>query len=189
LRDLGEGRVLAELQVAGRAKLSGAETDLTYAAVYTVRGGKIVRGREYKTVGQALDAAGVAMPEGSVEVVRRFVDAVGDLPASLACLDPDVQWIPLRAATEGAYHGHEGYERFYDDTFESFESFEPQFELRELPEGRVLAWGTILVRGMGSGVEIQVPTGGIFEVRGGKVTRWEDFGSKEKALDAARLRE
>ena len=31
--------------MSGRAKLSGVETDLTYAALYTFREGKIVRGR------------------------------------------------------------------------------------------------------------------------------------------------
>ena len=145
-----------------------------------------MRGREYLTREAAFDAAGLGE---NVEVVRRLIDSRLDLEAALPLVDPDVEWIPLRAATEGAYRGHEGVERFIDDTLESFESFEPQFELRELPDGRVLAWGTILVRGMGSGAALEVPTGGIFEVRGGKVTRWEDFGSKEKALDAAPLRE
>jgi ketosteroid isomerase-like protein len=82
-----------------------------------------------------------------VEVVRRLLDAGerADIPAALACLDPDLEWIPLRAATEGAYHGHDGYEKFGADTRENFEVFEPHFELRELGE-RVLAWGTITMR-------------------------------------------
>src|SRR3954462_2789340 len=45
--DLGANGVLAVLRVAGRARLSGVETDLSYAVVYTVRDGKVVRGREY----------------------------------------------------------------------------------------------------------------------------------------------
>jgi ketosteroid isomerase-like protein len=46
-------------RISGRAKLSGVETDLTYAAVYTIRDGKIARGREYWTKEQALEAAGL----------------------------------------------------------------------------------------------------------------------------------
>jgi hypothetical protein len=31
---------------------------------------------------------------------------------------------------------------------------------------------------------VNVESGGLFEFRDGKVVRWEDFGSKEKALAA-----
>ena len=54
IRDLGDGRVLAQQEVAGRAKLSGAETRLEYWVMYTVRDGKVVRGREYATAEEAL---------------------------------------------------------------------------------------------------------------------------------------
>src|SRR5256885_1513170 len=52
LIDAGEDQVVAVLQIMGRAKLSGVETDLTYAALYTIQDGKIVRGREYWTKDQ-----------------------------------------------------------------------------------------------------------------------------------------
>jgi limonene-1,2-epoxide hydrolase len=101
---------------------------------------------------------------------------------------PDVEFIPLRAATEGAFHGHRGVEEFVADTLENFVTFEPHYELRDLG-AQVLAWGTIHVRGRGGGVEMDIPTGGIFELRQGKIVRWQDFGSKEKALEAVGLRE
>jgi ketosteroid isomerase-like protein len=56
LRESADGRVVAEQRVAGRAKLSGAETELVYAVVYSVRDGKIVRGREYATLEEARQA-------------------------------------------------------------------------------------------------------------------------------------
>src|SRR5436190_16603149 len=58
LIDAGEDRVAATRN-SGRAKLSGVETDITYAALYTIRDGKIARGREYWTKEQALEAAGL----------------------------------------------------------------------------------------------------------------------------------
>jgi ketosteroid isomerase-like protein len=58
VRDLGDGRVVSEHHASGRAKLSGAATEFHYAVFQTVRDGKIVRGREYATVEEALDAAG-----------------------------------------------------------------------------------------------------------------------------------
>ena len=59
LRDLGDDRVLSIQRLKGRAKLSGAETDLRFAVVSTVRDGKVVRGREYLSVEDALEAAGL----------------------------------------------------------------------------------------------------------------------------------
>jgi ketosteroid isomerase-like protein len=59
LADAAEGRVIAVLRISGRAKLSGVETELAYAAVYTIRDGKIARGREYWTRAEAFEAAGL----------------------------------------------------------------------------------------------------------------------------------
>ncbi len=58
LIDAGGDKVIAVLRNSGRAKLSGIETDLTYAVVWTIRDGKIARGREYWTRDEALEAAG-----------------------------------------------------------------------------------------------------------------------------------
>ena len=59
IRDLGGECVVAEQRVSGRAKISGAKTELRYAVVYILRDGKIVRGREYANLGQALAAVGL----------------------------------------------------------------------------------------------------------------------------------
>ena len=60
LIDAGEDNLIAVTRISGHAKLSGVETDLTYAALYTFRDGKIARGREYWTRDEALEAAGVS---------------------------------------------------------------------------------------------------------------------------------
>ena len=57
ITELGADRVVVEHHLSGRAKLSGAQTELRYAVVYTIRHGKIVRGREYATFDEALEAA------------------------------------------------------------------------------------------------------------------------------------
>jgi hypothetical protein len=71
---------------------------------------------------------------------------------------PDVEFLPLRAATEGAYLGIAGIERFVADTEEIFEKFEPHYEFLDLGE-RVLAWGTIHVRARQSGIDTDIPVG------------------------------
>jgi ketosteroid isomerase-like protein len=60
LIDLGDDRVLAMQHATGRAKGSGVETEIRYAVIYTVRDGKIVRGREYIDRNQALEAVGLS---------------------------------------------------------------------------------------------------------------------------------
>ena len=48
------------MRISGRAKLSGVETDMTYAELSTLRDGKIARGRQYFTRDEALEAAGLS---------------------------------------------------------------------------------------------------------------------------------
>ena len=69
-------------------------------------------------------------------------------------------------------------------TFEIFRADYP--ETRDLGD-RVLAIGTVHVRGRGSGVETEVPSAGVAWFRGGKATRWEDFGDRKLAMGAAGL--
>jgi ketosteroid isomerase-like protein len=57
--DAGDDRVVSVQRVSGTAKLSGVPTELVYGVVYTVRDGKIVRGREYATRDEAFEAAGL----------------------------------------------------------------------------------------------------------------------------------
>jgi ketosteroid isomerase-like protein len=124
------------------------------------------------------------MSEANVETVRRFLEAAAadDLAACLACLHPELEWIPMRVGTEGAFRGHEGFERFRDDTWEHYDSFEARYELLDLDERGVLGWGAVYVRGKGSGLQMEVPSAGVFEFRDGLIARWRDFGTRERAL-------
>jgi ketosteroid isomerase-like protein len=55
---MGDDQVLVLGRVAGRARVSGIETEQRLAILYTVRVGRIVRGREYRTKQEAKAAAG-----------------------------------------------------------------------------------------------------------------------------------
>ncbi len=100
--------------------------------------------------------------------------------------DPELEWLPHRSLTEGAYHGIAGIERFAADTREMFDVFELRYELLDLGE-QVLGWGTIHFRARLSGIESEIPFGGLVTVREGRIARFEDHGSKEAALAAAGL--
>jgi ketosteroid isomerase-like protein len=60
ITDAGKDMVIVLLRISGRAKLSGVETELNFATLFTSRDGKIVRGREYWTRDEALEAAGLS---------------------------------------------------------------------------------------------------------------------------------
>jgi ketosteroid isomerase-like protein len=100
----------------------------------------------------------------------------------------DVVFLPIRTATEGAYLGIAGTERFAADTEEMFDKFEMHCELLEVGE-QIIIWGTVHVRARQSGIETDIPMGGAIEFRDGKIVRWEDVGSKTKALEAVGLAE
>jgi ketosteroid isomerase-like protein len=132
------------------------------------------------------------MSQENVEIVRRLNDGLnrGEMNEMeiRSFFHPDVEFVPRRAATEGAFRGFAGIERFRADTEEILEKFEPHYEFLDLGE-RVVAWGTIHVRARQSGIDTDIPVGGVFEFRDGKIVRWEDFGSKDKALKAVGLSE
>lgn len=89
-----------------------------------------------------------------------------------------------RVATEGVYRGIAGIERFNADTAEVFDKFELRCEFEDLGD-RTLIWGVVHVRARASGIETEIPMGGIVDLRDGRVIRFQDFGSKQAALEAA----
>jgi hypothetical protein len=125
------------------------------------------------------------MSQENVEMVASVVDRwnSGEWVVPDA-YDPELEWLPHRSVTEGAYHGIDGIERFAADTREMFDVFELRYELADLGE-QVLGWGTIHFRARLSGIESEIPFGGLVTLREGRILRWEDLGSKEAALEAA----
>jgi ketosteroid isomerase-like protein len=58
LDDAGD-QIVATFRMSGRAKLSGAATELRFAVAITIRDGKCIRAREYMTREEALEAVGL----------------------------------------------------------------------------------------------------------------------------------
>jgi ketosteroid isomerase-like protein len=57
--EVGEDLVISVQHVTGRARLSGIETELRYAVLYTLRDDRIARVKEYRDRQQALEAVGL----------------------------------------------------------------------------------------------------------------------------------
>jgi ketosteroid isomerase-like protein len=127
---------------------------------------------------------------GNADTFLAAVDTVnrGDLDALLDLLDAEIHLDPLRAATEGTFDGHEGIRNWWRDTQESFEVFRLGYpDVRDLPAGRVIALGSIHIRGRGSGVETDTPTAVIADFRDGRMSYFKDYGDHANALRAAGL--
>jgi uncharacterized protein len=133
------------------------------------------------------------MSQENVDLVRWALEAFprGDMEEMLSFMDPEGE---LHSAIVGGaegnvYRGHEGFRRWYADSFESFEELQNDWlEFRDLGN-RVLAFGRVHARGRESGVEIDSPMAWVFTVRGGKLVKAEGFLDPAEALEAAGVRE
>jgi ketosteroid isomerase-like protein len=127
----------------------------------------------------------------NVEAFRHAVDAAnrGDIEGAVRYCTEDTVFLALRSTLQGGYRGHDGIRTLFADNAENFDVWELRYsELHDLGD-RVLAIGVLRVRGKGSGLETEVPSAGIATMRGGKIARWQDFGDRDRALEAAGLSE
>ena len=129
------------------------------------------------------------MSESRVEVVKRLMDAVNlrDIDALAEVTTSDLEWFPVFAArVEGdAYRGREGIEKFLGEVDETWAEFLPSpEEYRDLGD-RVLALGRLRARGRASGVPVDSPWAGVFDFRGGEVSRIRTFLDHNEALRAS----
>jgi hypothetical protein len=123
-----------------------------------------------------------------VEIFRTCVDALNrvDRDEIVRLVDPEIVFIPMRAAVTGAYIGHVGMEEFLLENEDKYEYFLAEFDLLEaLPDGRVLSIGVIRVRGKGGEEETCVKTAGIASFRNGKMLSWHDYGDEATARSKA----
>src|SRR5437763_2960211 len=121
---------------------------------------------------------------GPVEIFQEAVEALNrvDLDAMRRICDPEIVFLPLRAAVTGPFIGHKGMEDFVEENAQRFDLFQAEFdELEALPDGRLLAIGFILMRSKGGKAETRYRTAGIATFRGERMTSWHDYGDVDVA--------
>ena len=130
------------------------------------------------------------MAADNVDLFRRAVRAANedDEQTLLELFAEDAEVFALRSVTEGPYRGPDGLRAFLADNRESFDLFRLNYEdVRDLGDGRVLAIGTLRIRGKGSGVETDVPSAQVITFRDGRIVHLHDYRDAERALEAAGL--
>jgi ketosteroid isomerase-like protein len=134
------------------------------------------------------------MSQEDVEVVRRAIAALNerDIDGYLACCADDVQLVTPLAEIGGVYDGKEAIRRFFADMDDTSPDFHIVTERLESISGdRVLGFLRISATGRASGLPaaVDTPTGNVYDMADGKIARVRIFLDRDKALEAAGLRD
>ncbi len=133
------------------------------------------------------------MSRENVEIVRRFVALyeAGDRGAWRDYFDPECTWDTSGTAfpMAGVYRGHEGVETFFREWLSTWDDY--RFEPREVVDLGEAVMVTFRQggRGRASGIEVDREFVGLYNVRDGLIFRYQQFESREEALEAVGLSE
>ena len=132
------------------------------------------------------------MSHGDVETLRAEYEAIsrGDWPAVFREAHPDFELkTPDRGLVPQTVRGRQEARRAFEDFFEPFEEVlaEPQefFERGDL----IVVFFLLRSRPKGSSAVVEIRAGHLWTMREGKPARCEIFPEREKALEAAGLRD
>ncbi len=101
---------------------------------------------------------------------------------------PEVEIVSQTSRLAGVpYRGYDGISRWIEETFESFDEWTLELdEVEERTPGRVLAVGSVHMRGRESGAAVDMPCGWIFDFEEALCTRFETFPNRvEEARSVA----
>jgi ketosteroid isomerase-like protein len=124
------------------------------------------------------------------ELIRREFDRwnAGEREIDPEVVHPDA--VVHSAMTDATYHGYEGGRRWMAEIDGQFENWHLSIdEFREASADRLLALGTIHLRGRASGVEFDQPMGWLLTFAGERLIGMRNIPDRAKALDAAGLAE
>jgi ketosteroid isomerase-like protein len=132
----------------------------------------------------------------SEENVHRFIENAEafnrrDVGGLLALMDPEIEFEPQQAALQGTFVGHQGVGEWLADLAQHYEIESGNVDYAEIRDlgDRVLGLGTLRFTAKGSGIATEAPVAILATFRNGLMTRFKDYGDKDKALEAAGLSE
>jgi hypothetical protein len=130
------------------------------------------------------------MDDARLEVARAALEAWnrGDVEALVATFDPHCEVHAALALSAEPYRGHAGIRRWQREATESFGGFTVRWgALRPLPDGRLLALGTVELEGTASGIQIAPDVGYLATFDGLLIKSVRVFMSHAEAEAAAGL--
>jgi ketosteroid isomerase-like protein len=132
------------------------------------------------------------MSEENVEVVREGYEVwQRSRQLDFDLLHPEIDWVMHGTpAGDVTYRGRDGVRRWFAEQDDAWSDQWWEVEdVRETPDGRVLALIIAHAVGRGSDVPVRLPLANIWTIEEGRATRFEIFIDRTAALEAAGLRE
>ena len=126
------------------------------------------------------------MSQENVELAYRTYDAVNrrDLDALLALMDDDVEAGSRLVHVEGAYHGHDGVRRWWENVFAVWPDY--SIEVLEMRDVGDLTIAALHTRGHAARSWMEMPetVWHVNRLRRGKCVWWRTFATRAEALKA-----
>ena len=124
-----------------------------------------------------------------VDLVRGMYDAFsrGDAEAALKFFDPDVVIDASHRVDGRVGQGREQLGSILGEWLGTWEDWREEIEEVHGTDGGVLVVSTQRGRGKGSGIEWEGRFAMLYEIRGGKITRWTIYDDVEEGFKAAEL--
>jgi ketosteroid isomerase-like protein len=122
-----------------------------------------------------------------VAINRAFAECRDDFSD---LLDEDIEWIPITGQLDGrTYHGRHGVRAWVENARDVWRAYRVTWhQVRDLGDGRVLAFGAWDCIGRAGGVEVCFDQGAwLMDVSEGRLSRLEAFADRSAALEAAGL--
>jgi ketosteroid isomerase-like protein len=131
------------------------------------------------------------MSQENVETVRAMYKAFdrGDADGALAYFDPGVVVDASHRVDGRVGRGHEELVAILGEWMGTWDEWREEVEVIRDAGDRVLVISTQRGRGKGSGAEWANRFGMLYEIQGGKISRWTIYDDPHAALEVAGLRE
>lgn len=132
-----------------------------------------------------------AMSEKNVDQFKESLERFNrdDVAGALRYFHPEIRFEHRLVELQGNVTGIDAVRDWFVDAMNLFDRWTVDCDdFRDLGD-RVLALGTVRALGKESGVEVEMPFTVLAEFKDGLVTDFTDYGDREKALEAAGLKE
>jgi ketosteroid isomerase-like protein len=134
------------------------------------------------------------MSQENMETARDSLKAFADggLDDWAEFWDPDINWRAAEGEIDdaGELHGPEAVRRHIQDWFDMFDNLTVVVEeLVDAGDDRVVAVQRMTGRAKVSGIETEIRFSVVYTLRDGKIVQGREYMDKDKALEAAGLRE
>src|SRR5688500_1034614 len=136
------------------------------------------------------------MSQKNADAVRRGIEAWNndDVDAYLELMEelahPDLEWYAVIAqmveGDDSVYRGPAGMRRFWEEWHEVFDFHFEDTDIREVA-GKVVVLTRAVIKGRGSGVDLETPLAMVLTFEGDRVIREVSYLDHAEALEAAGL--